>query len=104
MSIAYLIKNHSGGAFTTPAEDYYRHFGGKIKVDIWGTLATGQVSFETSPDNGVTWVILDLEADGSPAVFAAPKNTAIEIMAKGNLLRSSYSGGTAAALNVRVAV
>jgi hypothetical protein len=102
--MAFLIENHSGGAFTTPAEDYYKHGGGRIKVDIYGDLGTGQVNFETSPDDGTSWIILDLETDGTPAIFTDPKSTIIEALEFGNLLRSSYSGGTAANLNVKISV
>lgn len=102
--MAKLIDNYSGGPYTTPPEDYYKHSGGQIKVDIWGTFGTGQVSFETSPDDGTSWIILDLETDGTPAIFTSAKSTIIEGLETGNFLRASYSGGTATNLNVQVSV
>jgi len=99
-----LIDNHSGGAYTTPADKYYNHLGGEIKVDIWGGFGAGQVTFETSPDDGVNWITLDLESDGTPAIFTSPKATIIKPLEFGNLLRANFSGGTAANLNVKVSV
>ena len=97
-----LIDNYSGEPYTTPAENYYKHNGGTINVDIYGNLGTGQINFETSPDIGVSWVILDLETDGTPAIFTGQKSTIIEGMSFGNLLRANFTGGTAVNLNVKV--
>lgn len=93
----YLLRNQTADIADS---DGYLNDGANSLISIWGNFGGGTVTLQGSPDNGTTWIDLEIST-GVAASFTVNSNISLSIWNKGFAIRAILTGSTSPNINVK---